>query len=134
MGYSIAVFLPTQEASDQMLTFLEAQPWEDIFRKQSYPYAELPCRGEDLGPYPPDKNRGQLLGFAGSQIPDYAWAVCAWVALQAGDKPMKTSRDYFTTKNLLLFQKIPIPLSVLSSWACGVMREASCCRSVSIMD
>lgn len=104
MGYSIAVYLPTKEARDEMLAFLETQPWEELSSKQGYGYHLEPGAGEDLGPYPPKKARERMLGFAGSTIPDYAWAVCSWVALQAGEPRTKG-------KSKLFYDNEPITVS-----------------------
>jgi hypothetical protein len=87
MGYSISVSFSKKENKEQIKTFLLQQ--EELLTElqktdSRIPYFSLDISDEKSLAYAPKKRN--LLGFHGSGIPHYAWAICAWMAVQSNPK------------------------------------------------
>lgn len=87
MGYSISVSFSKKENQEKIKTFLQQNQelLEKLYKTDSrIPYFTLDIYDETNLVYAPKKRN--LLGFYGSGIPHYAWAICAWMAVQSNPK------------------------------------------------
>lgn len=87
MGYSISVYFHKKEEKEQMKNFLmQNQSLLDELKTTDLrvSYFSIDVLEKNKVVYGPKKRN--LLGFHGSGIPHYAWAICAWMAVQNNPK------------------------------------------------
>lgn len=81
--HTIFVRFANKKERDHMLAFVQAFDWSGLYTSEQTTCTPL-VDGEQLG-FAPAKGR-TIIGAKGTDFPQWAWAVCAWMAQKSSQR------------------------------------------------
>ena len=110
MGYSLSVRFASQKERDEMLGFLSYQNFENLQKINKHISPAEPVGGCDVS-YPPKAPLDCIIGFNGSSIPHYVWAVGCWMASKSTYRSKGEMVIFYDDEKLIVDQtKGPNPV------------------------